>query len=315
MTNPAQPAVLVHVASGIGNIVLATPLLAVLACDGFIVDLLIAADYGGVAELFEDWSAVRTIYDGRKGRPGLESYPVALAAIPPFYWRRFARQYERAKLAPYRPPDELFYQDEQAYYLEFARDLGCNVTSPPYYFLPPARQHRAAEPPTTVVLAPGSKPLEMAAKRWPFFAELAACFEDVSLVGTPDDLFQLDGAAYALSKPCAFADRPLVTQRNRRHVSRCQSSRLQRCWPGAYSRGARCADCAPFSPTPNTTLGRLPPNVTVLRAGLECEPCWFGARFGACHRRIDCLHDLSVERVARTVQNIIPTRPPVPSYG
>lgn len=52
-----------------------------------------------------------------------------------------------------------------------------------------------------------------------------------------------------------------------------------------------------FGPTPHQTLGAFPANVRVMRAGLGCEPCWFGRRFVACEERIDCLRQLPVERV------------------
>src|SRR5437588_11475276 len=32
-----------------------------------------------------------------------------------------------------------------------------------------------------------------------------------------------------------------------------------------------------FGPTSHLSLGQFSPNVQVLRAGLACEPCWFGA--------------------------------------
>jgi len=35
-----------------------------------------------------------------------------------------------------------------------------------------------------------------------------------------------------------------------------------------------------------------------MRAGLTCEPCWFGwRRFEACANRIDCLHAMTVDVV------------------
>jgi hypothetical protein len=50
------------------------------------------------------------------------------------------------------------------------------------------------------------------------------------------------------------------------------------------------------------TLGELAPNVTPLRAGMACEPCWFtGARFHACDARIDCLRAIGVDVVEQTV--------------
>jgi ADP-heptose:LPS heptosyltransferase len=56
-----------------------------------------------------------------------------------------------------------------------------------------------------------------------------------------------------------------------------------------------------FGPTPDATLGRLPPNVRVLRAGLACEPCWFGHRYGPCAGRIACLPLIQPATVAAVV--------------
>jgi len=59
--------VLVHLASGLGNIIFATPLLLALTCCGFVVDLLVDGDYGETADLLCDWSALRAVYNGRAG--------------------------------------------------------------------------------------------------------------------------------------------------------------------------------------------------------------------------------------------------------
>ena len=48
-------AILVHLASGIGNIVLATPLLVALAQMEFSIDVLIQADYPQTADLLRNW--------------------------------------------------------------------------------------------------------------------------------------------------------------------------------------------------------------------------------------------------------------------
>jgi ADP-heptose:LPS heptosyltransferase len=60
-----------------------------------------------------------------------------------------------------------------------------------------------------------------------------------------------------------------------------------------------------FGPTPHRTLGLLPPNVQVLRAGLPGEPCWFTAPLGACSGSITCLHQLRVSQVAAEVRNVL----------
>ena len=53
--------VLVHLASGVGNIVMATPLLISLDEMGFAVDVRLDADYLETVELLSDWSVVRQI--------------------------------------------------------------------------------------------------------------------------------------------------------------------------------------------------------------------------------------------------------------
>jgi ADP-heptose:LPS heptosyltransferase len=57
-----------------------------------------------------------------------------------------------------------------------------------------------------------------------------------------------------------------------------------------------------FGPTPDAALGWFPPNVTVLRAGLPCEPCWHTERLRACRSRVDCLTGIGVDRVERVVR-------------
>lgn len=47
-----ESSLLVHLASGVGNIILATPLLIALNRMGFVIDLLLNADYPQTAELF-----------------------------------------------------------------------------------------------------------------------------------------------------------------------------------------------------------------------------------------------------------------------
>ena len=85
-----QPTVLVHLASGIGNIVLATPLLVALNQMGFTSDLLLHSDYPQTADLLRDWSAVRAIYSA--GARVNVDHDFIVPAIPPVYWRRFAQR-------------------------------------------------------------------------------------------------------------------------------------------------------------------------------------------------------------------------------
>jgi hypothetical protein len=81
------PLVLVHLAAGIGNIVLATPLLVALRELGFDVDVWLAADYSQTADLLRPWSVVREVFAG-SAQPRLNQYTRVVPAAPPFYWPR-----------------------------------------------------------------------------------------------------------------------------------------------------------------------------------------------------------------------------------
>ena len=291
--------VIVHLASGIGNIVLATPLLALLRRNGLTVDLMLDADYPGVDALFVGWDAIRSVYSGINSIV-LKEYQYVMAAIPPFYWRRFRARYTGLQI--YRPPDALFYENERAYYLEFARELGCDVSCAPFYFVPRPPLARTK----TIVLAPGSKPGEMARKRWPFFSALAEAFEDVALVGTSDDIGK-GAPTEAVKFPGhvqSFIGR-LSLSDTARVLAGASAVVANDCGLGHLAGALGLPTLLLFGPTPSTTLGPLPSTVSILRTGLACEPCWFRERFRACSNRVDCLQQLSVESVIAAVKALI----------
>jgi hypothetical protein len=271
------------------------------------IDLLLHADYPGVDDLFRNWSGLRAVYDGWGWKiPDLNHYGVLVPAIPPFAWPRLSPLYRRQPNTVRRPPDALFYRDEQAYYLDFAGQLGVSPDPPPYPFVPvlPTADHGIGI--STLVLAPGCKTGEMAAKRWPWFTLLAEKFEDVAVVGTSDDLYS-----------SALAFPPHV----RSLIGRLSVAELAGVLANAGTVVANDSGIghlagavgAPtlliFGPTPDLTLGRLGPNVTVLRAGLACEPCWFSGRFSTCSGAITCLRALSPGRVAVGVSRYLSPTP------
>ena len=299
----AGKTVLVHLATGIGNIVFATPLLQVLASAGFVVDVLLDADYAGVGELLQGWSAVRTVYDGRCERVNYVAYTQLVVAVPPFSWGRYAPWYAQTKGTIPRPPDILFYRNEQAYYLDFARRLGCNMRKPPYYFLPVSSEDADGDR-RTIVLAPGCKPEAMAAKRWPFFPELAASFEDVVVVGTNDDLLRFDGSPMAFPKHARSFVGSLTLRETAAVIARARVVVGNDSGLGHIAGALGVPTILLFGPTPDRTLGHLPLNVTVMRTDLECEPCWFERRFHACNARVDCLNRLSLDSVVRRVEEV-----------
>jgi ADP-heptose:LPS heptosyltransferase len=295
--------VLVHLASGVGNIVLAAPLISVLHRSGYIVDVRVDGDYAGTADLFAGCDAVRALFDGRNGEPR-GRYDVRIPAIPPFYWTRYVSLYRGMREAVRRPDDALFHCDERAYYLEFARRLGCACDQPPEYILPIRADPALGIGCGTLVLAPGCKTGTMAAKRWPRFAELARAFADVVLVGTPDDLVHYDGA------PMRFP--PHVRSLIGRLSLRATAGALAAAGAvvandsglGHLAAAVGAPTVLLFGPTPDATLGRFPPNVRILRSRLPCEPCWFSQPLAACSGRRDCLTRIDVASVVEAVRTL-----------
>ncbi|MCA1815442.1 MAG: glycosyltransferase family 9 protein [Acidobacteria bacterium] len=296
---------LVHLSGGVGNVVLATPLLVALDALGFTVDVLLDADYCETAELLRGWAVVRRVFTRGARELRWREYERLVPAVPPFYWRRFSRLYARERRAVARPRDRLFYEDEQDYYLSFARALGSPAEFRPVYRLPVEPSDEFGVSARTLVVAPGSKGGEMRAKRWGGFARLAEAFDDVAVVGTRDDLLAPDGKAIRFPKHARlFVDR-LTLGETARLLASAGAVVASDCGLAHVAAAAGTPTVMIFGPTPHLALGRLAPNVTVLRAGLPCEPCWFGARFKACDARLDCLREISVEHVSRVIQNIL----------
>jgi ADP-heptose:LPS heptosyltransferase len=298
--------VLIHLASGIGNIILSTPLLVACSQMNFIIDVLLHADYPETASLLENWSIIRRIYaHSTISLSELDGHDVLIPAIPPFYWSRYVPLYTKAARVVKRPPEALFYQNEQAYYLAFARELGYPAVQRPLYCLPIAPSAGFGVTERTLAIAPGCKTGEMAAKRWPYFPQLAECFDDVVIVGTEDDLCHRDGTVMHF---------PHHARRFVGALTLRQTAELLASVGAVVGNDSGLAHVAAavgtptvmlFGPTPHRSLGHFPPNTTVLRTGLVCEPCWFTARLRACAAQIHCLHQLSVETVAQEVQRLL----------
>jgi ADP-heptose:LPS heptosyltransferase len=289
--------VLAHLASGVGNLVLATPLLVALNEMEFETDVRLDADYPAVADLFDGWCAVRSI--GRRPPRPIGEYAAVLPASPPFYWWKFAAEYRALPRCVPRPPDAVFYRDEQAYYLEFARALGYPAERRPVCWLPVAPSERFGVTARTVVLAPGSKTGEMAAKRWPYFPELAARLEDVAIVGTRDDLPDRSFPEHCRS----FVDR-LSLRETAELIASAGLLVGNDCGLAHVAAAVGVPTLMIFGPTDDRVLGGFPPHVRILRRGLSCEPCWLRHRLGDCVGRVDCLAAIdvqTVEAVARTM--------------
>jgi ADP-heptose:LPS heptosyltransferase len=291
------PSVLVHLGGGIGNIVLATPLLVALHELGCITDVLLAADYAETADLLRPWATIREIFLQRDSASPQAQYTHVIPAIPPFYAARFGRAIGRLPRAMARPPDAEFFRDEQNWYLGFARALGYAAAPAPAPYLPIGPSEAFGVTNRTVVLAPGCKTGEMAAKRWPRFVDLAATLNDVVVVGTADDLSRHDGSRMTFPAHVrSFAGK----------LSLRETAELMAAAGAVVGNDSGLSHIAAavgvptimlFGPTPDATLGRMAVNSHVLRRGLACEPCWARRRFECCQHRIDCLAGIEVSHV------------------
>jgi len=288
-------AILVHLGAGIGNVVLATPLLAALKQLGFEIDVALAADYPETADLLRPWSAVRAVF-GSGYIPLAKNYNYVLPAIPPFYWSRFAHCFCGINNLLPRPSDGLFYKNEQTFYFSFARTLGWHGVAPSTV-LPIAPTERTDVTKRTLLLAPGCKTGEMAKKRWPSFPALAQAFADVVVAGTADDLW--DGQSKRLQFPAHVHN--LAGRLSLRETAEVIAAAGAFVGNDSGLSHIAAAVGTPtvmiFGPTSELVLGSFPPNVHIVRRGLRCEPCWFDGRFRACGGRIDCLAQVTVEAI------------------
>ncbi|MCP4368492.1 MAG: glycosyltransferase family 9 protein [Deltaproteobacteria bacterium] len=299
--------VLVHLASGIGNIVFATPLLIALHEMDFEIDVLIHADYPETTGLLKGWHIIRRVMIGQNNSIiQTDKYTHIISAIPPFYWYQYGRVLcGKRNLVPL-PDKELFYQNEQEYYLTFARALGYPLGSNPYCYLPVQSTQTVYQDLDIVILAPGSKTGEMSQKRWPYFPELAERIKNVLIVGTENDMYDCNGNKYIF--PTSVDS--LVGKLSLRETAEVMASATVVVGnDNGLSHVASALGVNTiiiFGPTPHTTLGRFPSNVEVVRANLNCEPCWFNnKRFQACSKGINCLHEISVDLVAQTVNKYL----------
>jgi len=167
--------------------------------------------------------------------------------------------------------------------------------------LPIAPVKNAGVTSRTVVLAPGCKTGKMATKRWPYFTDLAAAFDDLVVVGTPADLRRNGAPAIKFSRHV----RSLVGTLTLRETAEAMAAAGVVVGNDRGLSHIAAAVGTPtimlFGPTPRESLGSMPPNVKVIRSGLPCEPYWFRNRFQACLGKIDCLSTLSVEAVIQEV--------------
>lgn len=304
---PAEATALVHLAGGIGDIVLATPLLIALDRMRYEVDLWLSADYGETEFLFRDWSVIRQIHSGTRPTFDLQAYDVLIPAVPPFYWGRFRRFYWSKRQSVPRPPDALYYENQRNFYLHFSSSLGCIEEAPRSYRLPISDSNIDSLSLRTIGLLPGCKSGEMAAKRWPYFDGLAQRLRDVAVFGTEDDLMMPTGQRIDFPNHATMFTGELTL----RHTAEALASVGLAVGNDSGLSHIAAAVGTPtimlFGPTPDDCFQPMPKHVSVLRSNLECQPCWFENRLSRCNRRLDCLKEISIDEVLGSIIDILGT--------
>jgi ADP-heptose:LPS heptosyltransferase len=186
-----RPSALVGVASGIGDVIRATPMISVLHELGYHVDVLCGADYPQTAELLRGAPQVREIIvcsgvspEGRAAalsRLSSTIYEVAWLA----HWAGpLAANVNARKKLRVDATSWLAAGDTQSV-AAAARELGWVAPLPPPFVVTSSRQFDLK--PGTIALHPGCKK-GWPWKKWHGFAELAEHLEDVVIVGTDEDI-------------------------------------------------------------------------------------------------------------------------------
>jgi ADP-heptose:LPS heptosyltransferase len=145
----------------------------------------------------------------------------------------------------------------------------------------------------------------IACKRWPYFPQLAEAFADVVIVGTADDLRRNDGAPFQFPLHARLFVDKLTLRETAELLATAGAVVGNDSGLSHMAAAVGTPTVMLFGPTPHLSLGHFPPNVHVLRAGLEYEPCWFGARFRACAAQIHCLRWLTVETVEEALRRLL----------
>ena len=185
------PSALVGVASGIGDVVRATPMISVLHKLGYQVDVLCGADYPQTAELLRGAPQIRDVIvcpgvstDGRASAFEMlsgTSYEVAWLAhwATPLAAHIKARKIRRVDSATW------LAEGDTECVTAAARELGWTETMPPPFVVTSSRQFDLK--PGTIALHPGCRK-GWPWKKWHGFADLAGYLENVVIVGTDEDL-------------------------------------------------------------------------------------------------------------------------------
>lgn len=185
-----MPAVLISTAGGIGDLVRMTPLIGVCHALGHDTDLLVEADYADASMLVRDLPGVRRVFRERSRWTGAGEVDVAGLQREVYDAAVFtafteSRPSIRARRHIKYDRSHWLRHGDIACVQRAAGALGWSAPLPPPAVCRSMRRFDLA--PGTLAIHPGCKPT-WPWKKWHGFADLAARFANVVVVGTPQDL-------------------------------------------------------------------------------------------------------------------------------
>jgi 2-polyprenyl-3-methyl-5-hydroxy-6-metoxy-1,4-benzoquinol methylase len=187
----ARPKALVSASLGIGDILRVTPLVRVLCCQGYAVDVLLEPDYLQTTELLDGAPEIRRLFYRTSARchppqqqlAGLAEERFEIAAFT--YWSAQLQGLVAARRKLVFDRSEWLRHGDNWCIEKMARQVGWAGDMPAPFAV--ASDRRFDLSPNTVALHPGCKP-DWAWKKWHGFDELARLLPDVALIGMPSDL-------------------------------------------------------------------------------------------------------------------------------
>ncbi len=292
----ANPQVLVHLASGLGNIVLATALLVALAEMGASSTFVYAPTIRRRWTFSPAEARCGPFGAGTplcRSNPMAASYPRSLLSIGRVLR---ASTVTAATLSPTLPTRCLRGTSRRINF-ECAHALGYPCAHRPAAYLPVSPSPEFGVAATTVVLAAGSKTGEMAVKRWPVFR--GACN---SSSGRGHRRHSQRCRWARVRSACTQLRRSPLSEGDRQHASQRRAGGGKRQRPRARGGCLWCAHGHVIWAHAGSRARCVSGVCVGLPSGLPCEPCWNSARLKHCDSEITCL---SLDRVLAEIEGVL----------
>jgi ADP-heptose:LPS heptosyltransferase len=308
-----KPRALITAARGIGDILRVTPLIRVAHQLGYEVDLLLETDYAEAVELFAGAAEVRRIFHqpsprrrgGKSELGGLveESYEVATFT----FWSAGLRSRIRAKRTLQFEKARWMSEGDSRSVERIARELGWKEALPAPFAT--SSNRRFELPPGAVAIHPGCK-YEWPWKKWHGFDDLAHRFENVVVVGSPEDLrtdntyfrraFEWPAHALNFMGKLSLADTAALLRECAALIANDSGLMHLGVALGVPTFGI-------FGITSPEREAINAPNFFPITKGLPCEAACRRGTWGRrdCDRHLECLKTLTADEVFMKVNQVI----------